>query len=390
MRIKYSAAQKVGQFVGLGLLGGATYTSICLWRGDEKFYRGLASCLHSLDGEVAHKAAVWAFSRGLYFKSRMEQSHRMEVELWGLKFPNPVGIAAGFDKHAEAVHGLANIGFGFVEVGSVTPQPQEGNPKPRVFRLDSDEAVINRYGFNSQGHLTVKERLEGVRGDIPAVLGVNLGKNKTSPSASSDYVSGVTLLGPLADYLVINVSSPNTPGLRSLQGKTDLATLVKAVLRARDGLDLPRHLPVLVKIAPDLTMQDKEDIAEVLTSPGTRVDGLVISNTTISRPDTLTSPEKDQVGGLSGAPLRILSTSTIRDMYRLTEGRLPIVGVGGVSSGQDAWEKVLAGASLVQLYSALVYQGPPVVNRVRREMEQLLDDSPYQNIREAVGADHRR
>jgi len=391
MRVKYSAGQKVAQFLGLGVVGGVAFGGLCLYKGDERTYRGLCTALHSLDGEVAHRAAVWSLGKGLYFRGRAEQRKEMEVELWGIKFRNPVGIAAGFDKHGEAVQGLADIGFGFVEVGSVTPVAQEGNPKPRVFRLDSDEAVINRYGFNSEGHEKVRDRLKLVRENgFGGVLGVNLGKNKTSPSAIDDYVAGVDMFGAIADYLVINISSPNTPGLRSLQGKEDLKNLIIVVLKAREMLKLSKPPPVLVKIAPDLTEDDKVDIAEVVTAVDSSVDGLVISNTTITRPDSLTSPSKGEVGGLSGVPLTTLSTTTIRDMYRLTSGKVPIVGVGGVSSGQDAWEKVSAGASLVQLYSALVYQGPPVVTKVRRELGEILTESGFMDIQEAVGADHRK
>jgi len=364
---------------------------LCLYKGDERVYRGLCRYLHTVDGETAHRAAVWALARGFYFRARAEQSKELEMKLWGIKFENPVGIAAGFDKHGEAVQGLADIGFGFVEVGSVTPLAQEGNPKPRVFRLDKDQAVINRYGFNSEGHASVKRRLELVREKgFGGVLGVNLGKNKTSPSACEDYVAGVKMFGCVADYLVINISSPNTPGLRSLQGKDDLSKLIKAVLLAREQLHLDNPPPVLVKIAPDLTEEDKIDIAEVVTATSTRVDGLVISNTTITRPASLTSPSKGEPGGLSGAPLSSLSTEAVRDMYRLCGGCVPIVGVGGVSCGQDAWEKVLAGASLVQVYSALVYQGPPLVTKIRRELGQILASSEFSSLQEAVGADHRK
>ena len=391
MRIKYTAGQKVAQFLGLGVLGGCVCGGVGLYKGEDRTYRGLCNLLHVLDGETAHKAAVWALGRGLYFRTRAQHTQELEMKLWGINFKNPVGIAAGFDKHGEAVEGLTDIGFGFVEVGSVTPLAQEGNAKPRVFRLDKDEAVINRYGFNSEGHDVVKSRLELVRQrEFSGVLGVNLGKNKTSPSAIEDYTAGVKKFGCLADYLVINISSPNTPGLRSLQGKEDLSMLVKAVLTAREELKMNNPPPILVKIAPDLSEDDKTDIAEVVTAPGTKVDGLVISNTTITRPDSLASTSKDEVGGLSGVPLVNLSTQTVRDMYRLTAGQLPIVGVGGVSSGQDAWDKILAGASLVQIYSALVYQGPPVVTRVRRELSEILAASEYSSLQEAVGADHRK
>uniref|UniRef100_A0A8C3LZ35 Dihydroorotate dehydrogenase (quinone), mitochondrial n=1 Tax=Chrysolophus pictus TaxID=9089 RepID=A0A8C3LZ35_CHRPC len=298
------------------------------------------------------------------------------------------------DKHGEAVDGLYRMGFGFVEVGTVTPEPQEGNPKPRVFRLVEDEAVINRYGFNSHGHAAVERRLRArqeAQLKLTAVgmpLGVNLGKNKSSTDAAADYVAGVQTLGPLADYLVVNVSSPNTPGLRDLQGKAELRDLLTKVLAERDMLSCERKPAVLVKIAPDLTEQDKQDIAGVVCEVG--VDGLIVSNTTISRPSGLQSTQRLESGGLSGKPLRELSTQTVREMYALTQGRVPIIGVGGVSSGRDALEKIRAGASLVQMYTALVYYGPPVVGAVKRELEELLREQGFKSVMEAVGADHRR
>ncbi|NXK56273.1 PYRD dehydrogenase, partial [Chauna torquata] len=341
-----------------------------------------------------------------------------EVRVLGQRFRNPLGLAAGFDKHGEAVDGLYKMGFGFVEVGTVTPKPQEGNPKPRVFRLVEDEAVINRYGFNSHGHAAVEHRLRARQeaqlkltgAGMP--LGVNLGKNKSSTDAAADYVAGVRALGPLADYLVVNVSSPNTPGLRDLQGKAELRDLLTKVLAERDTLPCEHKPAVLVKIAPDLTAQDKQDIASVVCELG--VDGLIVSNTTISRPSNLQSMQRLEPGGLSGKPLRELSTQTVREMYVLTRGRgwaglrmragltpgvltpclptgqVPIIGVGGVSSGRDALEKIRAGASLVQMYTALVYHGPPVVGAVKRELEELLREQGFKSVMEAVGADHRR
>ncbi|CAL8350860.1 unnamed protein product [Merluccius merluccius] len=323
----------------------------------------------------------------------MSSSPTQEVNVMGRKFRNPVGIAAGFDKHGEAVDGLFKVGFGFVEVGTITPRPQEGNPKPRVFRLPADQAVINRYGFNSCGLLEAQQRLK-TREESQEVLrkaglplGINLGKNKLSQDASADYVEGVRVMGPLADYLVVNVSSPNTPGLRNLQGKTHLHQLLQKVLKERDALQCERKPPVLVKIAPDLSAQDKQDIADVVTELG--VDGLMVSNTTISRPPTLQDPHWVETGGLSGRPLKELSTDTVREMYCLTAGKVPIVGIGGVASGQDALDKIRAGASLVQLYTAFTYQGPPLVTRIKRELHQLLQDQGFSCVAEAVGADHR-
>ncbi|KAM4639349.1 dihydroorotate dehydrogenase (quinone), mitochondrial isoform 5-T5 [Amazona ochrocephala] len=348
--------------------------------------------LRALPPEAAHRLAVRFAALGLLPPARPDDP-ALEVQVLGHRFCNPVGLAAGFDKHGEAMDGLYKMGFGFVEVGTVTPEPQEGNPRPRVFRLVEDEAVINRYGFNSHGHAAVERRLRArqdtqlrlTRGGMP--LGINLGKNKSSADAAADYVAGVQTLGPLADYLVVNVSSPNTPGLRDLQGKAELQDLLAKVLAARDALPCTQKPAVLVKIAPDLSTQDKQDIASVVCELG--VDGLIVSNTTVSRPSSLQSRQRSEPGGLSGKPLRELSTQTIRDMYSLTRGQVPIIGVGGVSSGQDALEKIRAGASLVQMYTALVYHGPPVVQAVKQELEELLREQGFRNVMEAVGADHR-
>ncbi|XP_027871818.1 dihydroorotate dehydrogenase (quinone), mitochondrial isoform X2 [Xiphophorus couchianus] len=343
--------------------------------------------------ETGHVLSVKMIGLGLVPLNRYQDPASLEVNVLGLKFKNPVGIAAGFDKHGEAVDGLYKLGFGFVEVGTITPKPQEGNPKPRVFRLPEDQAVINRYGFNSCGLAEVHTRLK-TRGETQQKLsktglplGINLGKNKLSQDASADYSEGVRALGPLADYLVVNVSSPNTPGLRDLQGKAELRQLLRTVLKERDALQEVRKPPVLVKIAPDLSAQDKQDIADVVTELG--VDGLMVSNTTVSRPETLKDPRKSEAGGLSGQPLKDLSTKTVREMYNLTKGKVPIIGIGGVASGQDAMDKIRAGASLVQLYTALTYQGPPVVRKIKQELEQLLKDQGFSCVSEAVGADHR-
>ncbi|XP_056134916.1 dihydroorotate dehydrogenase (quinone), mitochondrial isoform X2 [Lampris incognitus] len=375
--------------------GGLLFASYLTVVGDEHFYaKQLMPLLQRIIGaETAHVMAVKIIGLGIVPRNRYQDPASLEVNIMGRKFKNPIGIAAGFDKHGEAVDGLYKVGFGFVEVGTITPKPQQGNPKPRVFRLTTDQAVINRYGFNSCGLAEVQQRLkarEATQQELSKAglpLGINLGKNKLSQDAGADYLEGVRLLGPLADYLVVNVSSPNTPGLRDLQGKTELRQLLLRVLRERDALQGERRPPVLVKIAPDLTAQDKQDIAEVVTELG--VDGLMVSNTTVSRPMTLQDVQSSEAGGLSGQPLKDLSTHTVREMYSLTEGKIPIVGIGGVASGQDAMDKIRAGASLVQLYTALTYQGPPVVTKIKRELEQLLKDQGFSSISEAVGADHR-
>ncbi|XP_051918501.1 dihydroorotate dehydrogenase (quinone), mitochondrial isoform X1 [Hippocampus zosterae] len=375
--------------------GSLLFASYLTVMGDERFYANqLMPLLQRLMGaETAHVLAVKMISLGLVPLNRYQDPESLGVDVLGLKFRNPVGIAAGFDKHGEAVDGLYKIGFGFVEVGTVTPKPQDGNPKPRVFRLAADSAIINRYGFNSCGAREALQRLkdrqaaqrERTRAGLP--LGINLGKNKQSQDAGADYLEGMSVLGPLADYLVVNVSSPNTPGLRDLQGKAELRRLLRSVLRERNGMQGSHKPPVLVKIAPDLSAQDKRDIADVVTELG--VDGLMVCNTTVSRPEGLQDPQKCETGGLSGQPLKDMSTNTVSEMYRLTKGKVTIIGIGGVASGQDAMDKIRAGASLVQIYTALAYQGPPVVTKIKRELEQLLREQGFSNVSEAVGADHR-
>ncbi|XP_071257560.1 dihydroorotate dehydrogenase (quinone), mitochondrial isoform X5 [Salvelinus alpinus] len=354
--------------------GSILFVSYLTAVGDERFYTNqLMPLLQRIVGaETAHVMAVRLIGLGLVPLNRYRDPASLEVNVMGRKFKNPIGIAAGFDKHGEAVDGLYRLGFGFVEVGTITPKPQEGNPKPRVFRLTTDQAVINRYGFNSCGLAAARERLkarEGTQVELTKAglpLGINLGKNKLSQDAAADYLEGVRTLGPLADYLVVNVSSPNTPGLRDLQGKGELRQLLYKVLKERDALQGGSRPPVLLG-----------------------VDGLLVSNTTVSRPETLQDPQSKEVGGLSGQPIKELSTRTVREMYSLTKGKVPIIGVGGVASGQDALDKICAGASLVQLYTSLTYQGPPVVTKIKRELEQLLKEQGFASISDAVGADHR-
>ena len=345
----------------------------------------IARLLRLLAPEAAHRLTIRLLSAGLGFYTSGADDPILETRLWGRRFPNPIGMAAGYDKNAEAYRALLRLGFGFAEVGSVTPRPQPGNPKPRLFRLTEDRAVINRMGFNNDGVEAIARRLQG-RGRLPGPLGINLGKNKDSADAAADYVRGVQVLGPYADYLVINVSSPNTPGLRALQGREPLAALIEAVKRARHDA-CPEMPPLLVKIAPDLQPEDKHDIAAVALESG--IDGLIVSNTTIARPPSLRSAHRAEAGGLSGAPLFQPSTALLAEMYRLTQGRLALVGVGGVASGADAYAKIRAGASLVQLYSALVYEGPGLVGRIKRELAQALRRDGFSSLSQAVGVGSR-
>ncbi|KAK0424311.1 hypothetical protein QR680_008604 [Steinernema hermaphroditum] len=377
--------------IGGGLVGfGITE----LLFGSERFYNEVAMpIVHRFcDGETSHRLAVKVVKYGLY--PRFGQNHReypeLECEVFGHKFKNPIGLAAGFDKDGEAIENLKKCGFGAVEIGSVTPMPQPGNPKPRVFRLLEDKGVINRYGFNSQGVGSVSNRVrKSFDPSSPVFFGVNLGKNKATDDARLDYEIGVNYFGAHCDYLVINVSSPNTPGLRSMQNKDSLKKLMDTVRDAVNRIDSDQRPKVLLKIAPDLIDSEKRDIADIALDKKYGIDGLIVSNTTISRPESLNSGNKGETGGLSGEPVREISTECVRQMYKLTKGAVPIVGCGGVSSGADAYEKIRAGSSLVQLYSALVYQGFPVVGRVKRELAELLKKDGFANVSEAIGADHR-
>jgi dihydroorotate dehydrogenase len=365
-------------------------------------YYHLYPVIHKfLDPEVGHRLAIKSLGFSHFLRRYIlgltdlqSDAVNLNVNLFDKTFTNPVGIAAGFDKNGEAIQGISEQGFGFVEIGSITPQPQPGNEIPRLFRLTEDGAVINRYGFNSQGAAQVKHNLETFQEQQiskPVILGVNLGKNKTSPSAVEDYSQGIQQLGELADYLVINVSSPNTAGLRDLQGKKSLYELLKQCKIDRDQVhqklaakNNKKFIPLLVKVAPDLTEQDKLDIAEVIQSLA--IDGLIISNTTITRPSTLQSSHRNETGGLSGRPLFEPSTALISDFYQKTKGKIPIIGVGGIENGRQAYDKIKAGASLVQLYSAYSYQGPLLINQIKGELSELVAADGYKSVQEAVGA----
>ncbi|XP_059611397.1 dihydroorotate dehydrogenase (quinone), mitochondrial isoform X2 [Phlebotomus argentipes] len=341
-----------------------------------------------MPAEMSHRMAVFACKYGIMGQEKFVDSERLQTTLFNVRVSNPVGIAAGFDKQGEAVSGLHKIGFGFVEIGSVTPEPQAGNEKPRCFRLIEDRAIINRFGFNSDGHEKVYERIRKLRdsGSFQGVIGVNLGKNKTSAQADEDYVAGIRLFGPVADYLVINISSPNTPGLRSLQSRENLEGLLSSAVAAKRAL--PRDVPLLLKIAPDLLAEEMDEISATIMLEKCRIDGLIVSNTTTSRPPTLRSEFREEQGGLSGAPLVDLSTKAIFHMYKKTGGKIPIIGVGGVSSGEEAYEKILAGASAIQLYTSFAFHGPPIVNQIKRELDELLRKNGFKNVSEAKGMGH--
>lgn len=374
---------------GVGLFAGHA-----LYSGNAKFYSEVAmpALQTVLSPEASHNFAIAAAKYGIYPRINATTPQNLRITTLGYNFDNPVGLAAGFDKHCEAIHGLLGFGFGFIEVGAVTPEPQPGNDKPRVFRLAEDRAIINRYGFNSVGHdaayANFKEWFDENGPDSSrGKVGINLGKNKHKQDAVDDYVKGVEVFGPVADFLVINVSSPNTPGLRQLQGQQELKLILDRVVDAREKLE--QKPPILVKISPDLSEKDCIDIAAVVGSKQSGVDGLIVSNSTVTRPEYLQSESRGETGGLSGAPLRDMSTRMIQQMYRLTAGRMCIIGVGGVFTGQDALDKIKAGASLIQLYTALAYNGPPVIQTIKTELAQLLEKEGFESVSDAIGVDVR-
>ncbi|KAF8578208.1 hypothetical protein K439DRAFT_1621495 [Ramaria rubella] len=331
----------------------------------------------TLDAETAHKAAVKVLRTGWGPRDTGEDDERLAIELWGEHLSNPIGLAAGFDKDGEAIDGLFDLGFGWVEVGSVTPKPQPGNPRPRVFHLSADNALINRYGFPSQGHTVLVSRLRsrssGTDSSPPHLLSVNLGKNKSSPPDSiTDFLTGIRTFAPLAPVLVINVSSPNTPGLRALQGRGMLEELLQSAMKERDTVaeTSGKKARIILKIAPDLDDTAVRDLAEVVRTSG--VDGVIVSNTTVARPDGLLSRDKGELGGLSGPPLKPLSLRTLSLLRSHLPSSIPLIGCGGISSGADALDYARAGASAVQLYTAFGYDGVGTVRRIKDEVAEEL------------------
>ena len=340
---------------------------------------GLA-LLHRIDPERAHALSLLALRAGLTPRPGPVTSARLATTLAGMVLPNPVGLAAGFDKNAVAVAPLSRAGFGFLEVGAATPLPQPGNPGPRLFRLTQDRAAINRFGFNNDGAEAMAARLAGRPKGIP--VGLNLGANKMSDNRAADFARVLATCGALVDFATVNVSSPNTERLRDLQGPAALAALLEGVMQANAALARP--VPVFLKIAPDLTDDDLAAIAGVATEAG--LAGIIATNTTLSR-EGLQSPDRDQQGGLSGAPLFMRSTRVLARLSHLTQGRLPLIGVGGIASAEDAYAKIRAGASAVQLYTALAYQGLSLALRIAKGLDALLRRDGHTHIAEAIGRD---
>ncbi len=342
------------------------------------YQRVMRPLLFCFPPETVHDVTVTALKyAGRILPDPGPDDYMLGVTALGLNFPNPFGVAAGFDKNAEAAEGLRRLGFGFVEVGTLTPEPQIGNPQPRIFRLPEAEAVINRLGFNNEGQISAYERLR--EAPPSGILGVNIGANKTATDRIADYVTGVSRFKSIADYLTINISSPNTPGLRDLQASDQLDELLGRVH------ETDPHVPIVLKIAPDLHDADLADITALALKH--KLSGLIISNTTIDHSSVSDLPYGDEAGGLSGRPLMARSTEVLREVYRHVGSQLTLIGVGGVSTGADAMAKIQAGASLVQLYSSMIYQGPFLVRKLKHDLLQRLRAEGYRSLSDAIGSE---
>jgi len=342
----------------------------------------ITAALRQLDPETAHGLALNGLALGLGPKDNGPSDPILATEVAGLHLPNPIGLAAGFDKDGRVPDALLACGFGTVELGGVTPRAQPGNPRPRLFRLSEDRAVINRMGFNNQGLDAFARNL--LRRRRAGVVGVNLGANKESDDRTEDYVIGLKRLSGLADYFAVNISSPNTPGLRNLQSADALDDLLARLAAARVDLPAPR-VPVFLKVAPDLVEAEIPILVDACVRYG--IDGLIVSNTTLARPEGLRSPLAGETGGLSGAPLMAPSTRVLRWFHQVSAGRLPLIGVGGIASGGDAYAKIRAGASAVQLYSAMIYEGPGLIRRIKANLADRLRADGFASVADAVGTE---
>ncbi|MGB1077040.1 MAG: quinone-dependent dihydroorotate dehydrogenase, partial [Bdellovibrionales bacterium] len=339
--------------------------------------------------EKAHKLTIKGLKTGILRKCGGIDDPRLSVDFCGLSFPNPIGLAAGFDKNAEALGGILNMGFGFAEVGTVTPKPQDGNPTPRVFRHVPTGSVINRMGFPNGGVTVFQKNIVKFRASHPSLktpVGLNIGMNKDQTEPEKDYTLLIRRIGQYADYLTVNVSSPNTPGLRDLQAPEFLKPFLTQLIAEKRKLE--NNPPLLVKLAPDLSDEQISGISKVLVD--VKIDGVILTNTTLDRPDVLPSDFAQEKGGLSGALVKDKSTETISKFYKQTKGQVPIIGIGGISTVEDVVEKVRAGASLVQLYTGLIYNGPGLPNALCKKLVEFLEENAYKNISDLVGEDHRK
>jgi dihydroorotate dehydrogenase len=349
-------------------------------------YPFLRPLLFRLDAEKAHGLAIAALKMGLCPAYKVADDAVLQCAFGGISLPHPIGLAAGFDKQAEVIHETFSLGFSFSEIGGIVPLPQSGNPKPRLFRLADDKAIINRFNFNSDGFDICRNRVQSWHAQHNDFVGVNIAKGDHYADAAEAYILGLQKFAPYMKFVTVNVSCPNEPDARNLEGRDQLKDLLRRVKAAHDELKTKPLL--LVKISPDQTAQQAQDIAAVVTEIG--VDGIIVGNTTSSRPALIASPLMAEKGGLSGKPLFALSTKILGQIYQLTEGKIPLIGCGGVSTGADAYAKIRAGASLIQIYSVLVYEGPAVVVRIAAELAALLKRDGFSSVREAVGADFKK
>ena len=346
----------------------------------EKLYKKIFPILNFIPPELAHNLAIRFFTN---FKNKTNPDDLiLNIKVCNLKFTNPIGLAAGFDKNGEAYDGLMRLGFGFVEIGTVTINPQFGNKKPRIFRLLEDKAIINRLGFNNIGAEKVLQNIEKYdSANGPGLLGVNLGKNLDSKELIEDYLKLLKIFNRKASYITLNVSSPNTPGLRELEQKDNLDKLVKKISLFKRKNSV--NIPVFLKIDPDISKNQLSDISDIVLS--SRIDGVIISNTSIQRSNELISKHASEKGGISGLPIKETSNKLLKDFYILTNGKIPLIGVGGISNGKDAYQRILNGASLIQLYTSLIYKGPSIVNKIKEELVYLLKKDNYKSLDQAVG-----
>lgn len=352
------------------------------------YYRVIKPILFKLDPELAHNLSIFVIKNNLVPTHKTHHYPTLESDVFGIKFKNPVGLAAGYDKNAQIFNELEKFGFGFVECGTVTPKAQYGNPKPRLFRLSEDEAIINRMGFNNMGGDHFLQNIQK-KSNSSQILGINIGKNKDTESEVEDYLEGLEKLYQFASYITINISSPNTKNLRNIQKSENLEKFLQEIIYKKQNLSriFAKDLPILLKLAPDLSFKEIEEISEILLKQ--KIDGVIISNTTINNKDDLISKLKFQTGGLSGKPLLNPSNQALKLFYKNTKGQIPIIGVGGISTGVDAYEKIKLGASLVQVYSALIYEGFYLVEKIKKELDYLLTRDGFQNISQAIGINNR-
>lgn len=347
-------------------------------------YKTIQPLIFKLDPELAHNLAIKFLKSNLFFP-QIADYENLKQNLFELEFRNPIGMAAGFDKNAEIAENLTKFGFGFIECGTVTPFAQEGNKKPRIFRLEKDKAIINRLGFNNLGANVFEHNFAKISHDFPHVIGINIGKNNDTKEAINDYIELLERFYSQCSYITINISSPNTENLRNLQKENHLNSFLSNIKTKKLELEkrYKKNTPIFLKVAPDLTLEEQEKIAEIVLS--SNIDGIVISNTTITRDKNLLSSDANEIGGLSGKPLFERSNEVLKNFYKFTEGKIPLIGVGGVFSASDAYEKIKSGASLVQIYSAFIYEGFGLVETIKKDLSELVKKDGFKNISEAVG-----